>query len=209
MAEEKKQKHEPSDSINIMDKNKLEKLRLEQFNTAVKALESLTTRLDRTRAAFLFFNLALLIAFPVVMNFWDFSFTGGWTFIDLRVLPFLLPVTGMFASVTWAALTMRFQMSQRLHYFQLRWLERELGIMDSGIFSQASKYWIGEPLESPDGKEILRYPKDADGQVGGISFRFWGWFLPIWFFLVNLYLLTALYIGLPTLISPGPVQIGM
>ena len=189
----------------LKDSEKLVEARLRQMNIAVGQLDTLAARLDRTRSVFLFFNLALLLSFAVMMRTWDFSFKSGWAFIDLRVLPFLVPVTGRFSSVTWVTLTMGFQMTQRLHYFQLRWLERELGLLDSGIFSQASRYWIGEPLHSPDKKEILRYPKDADGQVGGISFRFWGWFLPIWFFLVYLYLLAALYVALPVLTSPGPI----
>ena len=43
----------------------------------------------------------------------------------------------------------------------------------------------------------------GDGQIGKVPYRIWNWALPLWFFLLNFYLLIALYSALSSLALPA------
>ena len=92
-------------------------------------------------------------------------------------------VTGMLLTLAWLAGGMRIQMKLKLRYFQARYLERELGLANNGIYKDEGSFFGKErELKSPDGTKTLRYPKNLDGFFAKINPSIWEWFLPLIFF---------------------------
>ena len=65
-----------------------------------------------------------------------------------------------------------------------------LGLRGSRL-SAAADYWAGKPVSAPDGQETLEFSTGADSRLGKIALRIWAWAMPVWFFLVYVYLFIA------------------
>lgn len=124
------------------------------------------------------------------------------THIDL-VLIFFCLVIGIFINAYWVAFAMRMQLKLKLRYFQVRFLERKLNCIGECIFSDESIFFDPDirHLESPDNKEILKYPTSGltrmDGFIGAAKPRLFSWIMPCLFiaiyWLIFLWVLPNIY----------------
>jgi hypothetical protein len=184
--------NEPSEAANEPSEAAI----LEQYRIVTRMVRTTNQRIDLLGYIYLALDLVLVLAFGAVVDAWRRLPSEVFGIVDLRLLPAFIPVTGMILSVVWVALSMRLQMAQRLYFFQLRQLEREMGLDRVGPFSSAIAYWDGEPVASRDGLETLKYPGNAEGRLARISHRVWIWLLPLWFFGVFVFLIIGWLINL-------------
>jgi hypothetical protein len=158
-----------------------------QYSTLVDLVIDASKRLDRLAYLFVPVELALLFFFVVTADSWQGRPHDPLLFVDLRLLPAFVPLTAMFLAFVWIALALRVQMSLRLLYFQLRAVERSLGVDVYGPFLATERYWAGQPLSCRDGGEKIAYPDTTEGRVGRIASRVWTWLVPAWFFFLALF----------------------
>lgn len=109
--------------------------------------------------------------------------------VDVAFVLFCISV-GIAISTYWVASAMRSQLKLKLHYFQIRYMERKMNCEGECIFSDATIFFNPEihVLESPDARETLHYPDRGlsrmDGFVGASKPRNFSWFMPCLFILI-------------------------
>ncbi|HMK76936.1 MAG TPA: hypothetical protein VK568_12255 [Thermodesulfobacteriota bacterium] len=155
-------------------------------------------RLLRSEIAYLIVNISIFFTSTIALNI--LKPFGSSCFYISTYFPLSWPVIGMFVCVFWIASAMRLQLKLKLRYFQARYLERKIDsagenfCSDEDIFFNP-KIWN---IESPDKKELLKYPVKGltrmDGFIGAAKPRHLTWILPSIFFI--LYLLTFISIVL-------------
>jgi hypothetical protein len=99
-------------------------------------------------------------------------------------------VVGMGICAYWMASASRQHLRLKLHYFQARYLEREIDRNGEYIYSDASVFFdpkIGS-VESPDNKETITYPitgfSRMTGFLGMAKPRHFSWIMPCMFFAI-------------------------
>jgi len=111
------------------------------------------------------------------------------THVDLALV-FSCIIVGLSINAYWLASGMRAQLKLKLKYFQARALERMINKPGEFLFSDESLFFDRKinGLESPDGKEILRYPTSGltrmDGFIGSAKPRYFTIFLPLLFVVI-------------------------
>lgn len=107
---------------------------------------------------------------------------------------FLIPlcIIGIVASMVWLSVSERINVDADLKCFQLRCIERDLN-RTGGIFISGYDFFFNRrTLQSPDGKDIIEFPKG----IIGVLFRFRGiWVdrvLPLIF--ICLYICIMIYV---------------
>lgn len=167
---------------------KANELVIQKYALLMNAITTLETRLFRTEMCYMFLNVFVFLASTISvgrLHLFGYPFTLFWLII------------GMLLCAYWIASAMRLQLKLMLRYFQARYLERQLEA-SGGILSDEGSFFNPSirRLESPDGKETLRYPTKGltalDGFVGAAKPRYLSWILPSFFFI--LYLLTWGYL---------------
>lgn len=109
--------------------------------------------------------------------------------INVVIILFCL-IIGIAVNTHWIASAMRTQLKLKLRYFQARFLERKLNCPGEYIFSDEANFFDPDirHLESPDEKEILKYPASGlirmDGLIGAARPRFFSWMMPSLFIII-------------------------
>jgi hypothetical protein len=74
--------------------------------------------------------------------------------------------SGIIISIVWFLVLERIALDTELRFYQLRSTERRLGHTTDGIFTSGYDFFFKrEPWRSPDGKEILKFPKGIKGAL--------------------------------------------
>lgn len=162
---------------------------LKKYLTLISVINSMENRLRWTELVLLTLNVVIfMFSFHYISAFMQ---TKRLLITPLE-LSFILVilVIGMFICSYWASSSLRLHLKLKLHFFHLRFLERQLDDAGEFIFSDEAIFFnpsLGS-LESTDKKENLTYPTEGltrmDGFIGAAKPNFFSWLIPSIFFVL-------------------------
>jgi hypothetical protein len=162
---------------------------IQKYTALVSLISGIQGRMLLSEIVYLTLNVIILFFIVGLMSF--LLVKGGYLLgaVDISFLFFCI-IVGMAISTYWVASSMRLQMKLKLHYFQIRYIERKMNREGEFFFSDESRFFDPEidVLESPDNREVLHYAGSGlermDGFVGASKPRHFSWFMPCLFILI-------------------------
>ncbi len=161
----------------------------EKYTVLMSIISSIEARLGYSDLFYLFMNVFVFLFIVTFVSYLLRSSSYVLIFIDLAFI-FSCIIVGMALNVYWIAFAMRIQLKLKLHYFQVRYMERMMNCEGACIYSDANTFFDPDirMIESPDNKETLYYPTSGparmDGFVGSLKPRHFSWLLPCLFILL-------------------------
>ena len=160
-----------------------------KYSALLSVISGIENRLVWSELIYLALNLFIFV-FSISFIF-SFIHKGLFSVnsIGLAFILYCL-VVGMGICAYWMASSSRQHLRLKLHYFQARYLEREMGRNGEYIYSDASVFFdpkVGS-VESADNKETIIYPRNGFSKMTGIlgtaKPRHFSWIMPCMFFAI-------------------------
>ena len=161
----------------------------EKYTALISIISSIEARLGYSDLFYLFMNVFILLFIFTFTSYLIRTSVYTLIFIDLAFI-FSCIIVGIAINIYWIVFAMRIQLKLKLHYFQVRYMERKMNCEGACIYSDETAFFNPElrMLESPDNKETLYYPTSGasrmDGFVGSLKPRHFSWLLPCLFILI-------------------------
>jgi hypothetical protein len=162
---------------------------IQKYMALVSLISGIQGRMLLSEIVYLILNVIILFFIVGLMSFLLAKSDYLLGAVDISFIFFCI-VVGMAISTYWVASSMRSQMKLKLHYFQIRYIERKMNCEGEYFFSDESQFFDPEisVLESPDKREVLRYSGAGlgrmDGLIGASKPRYFSWFMPCLFILI-------------------------
>ena len=161
----------------------------EKYTALISIISSIEARLGYSDLFYLFMNVFILLFIFTFTSYLIRISVYTLIFIDLAFI-FSCIIVGIAINIYWIVFAMRIQLKLKLHYFQVRYMERKMNCEGACIYSDEAVFFNPDMrmIESPDNKETLYYPTSGasrmDGFIGSLKPRHFSWLLPCLFILI-------------------------
>jgi hypothetical protein len=160
---------------------------IKKYSLIFSKIHEIEKRMVWTELAYLAMNTFIFSFSVILLTVLQHNKYRGLTPMEMFFVLISL-VIGMAICTYWVASIMRLQLKLKLHYFQARFLERQMNCAGECIFSDEALFFDPDirRIESPDNKETLLYPNKGllrmDGFLGAARPRQFSWMMPAIFF---------------------------